>query len=151
MSIIRHAAKFTVVGFINTGVYYGFYLLMRMVMPYLAAHILATAIAMVGSFFLNTYWTFRTKPTWKKVAIFPLTYLTIYVVQTVGLAALVEWASMDEVIAPLVAAVVAIPITFLLSRKILLERDPKERIAEVMKGDGPGIAEGEDADPKAVS
>ncbi len=134
MSIIRHAAKFTVVGFINTGVYYGFYLLMRMVMPYLAAHILATAIAMVGSFFLNTYWTFRTKPTWKKFAIFPLTNLTNYVVQTVGLVALVEWASMDEGIAPLVAAVVAIPITFLLSRRILLERDPKERIAEVHEG-----------------
>lgn len=156
MSMIRHAAKFTVVGFINTGVYYGFYLLMQMVMPYLVAHLLATALAMVGSFFLNTYWTFRTKPTWKKFAIFPLTNLTNYVVQTVGVVVLVEWLALDTRIAPLVAAVFAIPVTFLLSRKILLERDPKERIAEVMRGEDPASAParedtGEDAEPGATS
>ena len=134
-ALIQHATRFTIVGFINTGVYYCFYLLLRLVMPYLAAHIVATLIAMVGSFFMNTYWTFQTKPTWKKFAIFPLTNLTNYVVQTVGLAALVEFAHMDQRIAPLVAAVVAIPITFGLSRKILLERDPKQRIAEVMEAD----------------
>lgn len=133
----RHAARFGIVGVINTGVYYGLYLLFQMVMPYLAAHLLATFIAMVGSFFMNCYFTFQTKPTWKKFAIFPLTNLTNYVVQTVGVVVLVEWARMDQRIAPLVAAVVAIPITFFLSRKILLERDPKERIAEVMTEDEP--------------
>lgn len=132
MTIVRHAMRFTVVGFINTAVYYGLYLALRLVMPYLAAHLVATGIAMVGSFFLNTYWTFQTKPTWRKFAIFPLTNLTNYVVSTVGVVLLVEFARMDERIAPIVAALVAIPVTFLLSRKILLERDPKERIAEVM-------------------
>ncbi len=134
---VAHAARFTIVGFINTGVYYGFYLLLHLALPYLAAHILATAIAMVGSFFLNTYWTFRTRPTWKKFAVFPLVNLTHYVVQTVGLAVLVEFFAMDSRIAPLVAAVAAIPVTFLLSRKILLERDPKQRIAEVMEESTP--------------
>ena len=62
-------------------------------MPYIAAHLLATGLAMVGSFFMNTYWTFQTKPTWKKFAIFPLTNLTNYVVQTVVLAALVEFGT----------------------------------------------------------
>lgn len=132
MTIVRHAARFGVVGVINTGVYYGLYLAFRLVMPYLAAHIAATLVAMVGSFFLNTYWTFQTRPTWRKFAIFPLTNLTNYVVSTVGVVLLVEFAHMDERIAPLAAAVVAIPVTFFLSRKILLERDPKERIAEVM-------------------
>lgn len=136
MSLIKHATRFTIVGFINTGVYYGLYLLLRLVMPYLAAHIIATLLAMVGSFFMNTYWTFQTKPTWRKFAIFPLTNLTNYVVQTVGLWALVEFAHIDQRIAPLIAAVVAIPVTFALSRKILLERDPKQRIAEVMQETG---------------
>lgn len=132
-SLLKHASKFTVVGFINTGVYYAIYLALQLVMPYLVAHLLATAVAMVGSFFLNTYWTFRTKPTWRKFAIFPLTNLTNYVVQTVGVVVLVEFAAMDVRIAPLVAAVFAIPVTFFLSRRILLERDPKQRIAEVMQ------------------
>lgn len=135
MSLLGHATRFTTVGFINTGVYYGSYLLLQMVMPYLAAHLLATLIAMIGSFFLNTYWTFQTTPTWRKFAIFPLTNLTNYVVQTVGVVVLVETLRMDARIAPLFAAVFAIPITFFLSRKILLERDPKERIAEVMHND----------------
>lgn len=133
ITLLKHATRFTIVGFINTGVYYVLYLLFQHFMPYIAAHLLATGLAMVGSFFMNTYWTFQTKPTWKKFAIFPLTNLTNYVVQTVGLALLVEFAHMDQRIAPLVAAVVAIPITFGLSRKILLERDPKQRIAEVMQ------------------
>ena len=132
-SLLKHASKFTVVGFINTGVYYAIYLALQLVMPYLVAHLLATAVAMVGSFFLNTYWTFRTKPTWRKFAIFPLTNLTNYVVQTVGVVVLVEFAAMDVRIAPLVAAVFAIPVTFFLSRRILLERDQKQRIAEVMQ------------------
>lgn len=137
MSIVRHATRFAIVGVINTGVYYGLYLLLRMVMPYLAAHLIATGFAMVGSFFLNTYWTFQTRPTWRKFAIFPLTNLTNYVVSTIGVVLLVELARMDERVAPLVAAVVAIPVTFLLSRKILLERDPKDRIAEVMAEEKP--------------
>lgn len=136
MTVVRHATRFAVVGVINTGVYYGFYLALRLAMPYLAAHLIATGIAMIGSFFLNTYWTFQTRPTWRKFAIFPLTNLTNYVVSTVGVVLLVEFARMDERVAPLVAAVVAIPVTFFLSRRILLERDPKERIAEVMSEDG---------------
>lgn len=137
MTIVRHASRFAVVGVINTAVYYGLYLLLRLAVPYLAAHLVATAIAMVGSFFMNTYWTFETKPTWKKFAVFPLTNLTNYVVSTVGVVVLVEFAKMDERVAPIVAALVAIPVTFLLSRKILLERDPRERIAEVMSEETP--------------
>lgn len=136
MSVIRHASRFAVVGVINTGVYYGLYLLLRMAVPYLAAHLIATGIAMVGSFLMNTYWTFETKPTWRKFAIFPLTNLTNYVVSTLGVILLVELVRMDERIAPLAAAVVAIPVTFFLSRKILLQRDPRERIAEVMAEEG---------------
>lgn len=134
--MIRHISRFVVVGVINTGVYYGCYLLLNMVVPYLAAHLMAIAIAMVGSFFMNTYWTFQTRPTWKKFAIFPLTNLTNYVVQTFGVILFVEAFGWSEQVSPLAAAVVAIPITFLLSRKILMEKPPEERIAAVMHEDG---------------
>lgn len=56
----------------------------------------------------------------EEVPSFPLTNVTNYVIQSAGLYALVTWAGMDTRIAPLVAAVVAIPFTFLLSRKILV-------------------------------
>ena len=120
--MLRHAAKFAVVGVLNTGVYYGSYLLLRLVVHYLAAHLLAIVIAMVGSFLLNCWWTFRTRPTWRKFALWPLTNATNYVMTTVGVVVLVEWLDVDQRAAPLVAAVAAIPVTFLLSRRVLFGR-----------------------------
>ncbi|MER5930620.1 GtrA family protein [Streptomyces sp. NPDC002054] len=112
--------RFGLVGGVNTGTFFGIYLLLHPWMPYFAAYTLAFVLSMIGSFFMNTYFTYRTRPTWKKFLLFPLTNVTNYVIQSVGLYALVTWADMNTKIAPLVAAVVAIPFTFLLSRKILV-------------------------------
>ncbi|MFE1902606.1 GtrA family protein [Streptomyces gardneri] len=114
--------RFALVGGVNTCTFFGCYLLLHPWMPYFAAYSLAFVLSMVGSFFLNTYFTYRTKPTWKKFALFPLTNVTNYLVQSVGLYALVTWAGMDDRIAPLVAAVVAIPFTYLISQRILVPR-----------------------------
>jgi putative flippase GtrA len=122
--LLRAAVKFGVVGLVNTGVYYGAYLAIRLVVPYIVAHLLALAVAMVASFFLNCYWTFRTKPTWRKFALFPLTNATSYVMITVGVVVLVEWLRVDTRIAPLIAAAASIPVTFLLSRWVLVGRTP---------------------------
>ncbi|MFE3584382.1 GtrA family protein [Streptomyces vinaceus] len=112
--------RFGLVGAVNTGTFFVIYLLLHPWMPYFLAYTLAFLLAMVGSFFMNTYFTYRTKPTWKKFLLFPLTNITNYVIQSVGLYALVTWAGLDTRIAPLVAAIVAIPFTYLLSRKILV-------------------------------
>ncbi|MFF4320014.1 GtrA family protein [Streptomyces sp. NPDC001568] len=118
--------RFALVGGVNTCTFFGCYLLLHPWMPYFAAYTLAFLLSMIGSFFMNTYFTYRTRPTWKKFLFFPLTNVTNYVIQSVGLYALVTWAGMDTRIAPLVAAVVAIPFTFLLSRKILVPGAPRE-------------------------
>ncbi|MEV7522561.1 GtrA family protein [Streptomyces sp. NPDC091371] len=122
--------RFALVGGVNTGTFFGIYLLLHPWMPYFAAYSLAFVLAMVGSFFMNTYFTYRTRPTWKKFLLFPLTNVTNYVIQSVGLYALVAWAGMDTRIAPLVAAVVAIPFTFVISRKILVQGPAAARAAE---------------------
>ncbi|MFG2297079.1 GtrA family protein [Streptomyces sp. NPDC048603] len=112
--------RFALVGGVNTATFFGIYLLLHPWMPYFAAYSLAFVLAMIGSFFMNTYFTYRTRPTWKKFLLFPLTNVTNYVIQSAGLYALVTWAGMNTKIAPLAAAVVAIPFTYLLSRKILV-------------------------------
>jgi putative flippase GtrA len=121
--LLRSIAKFAAVGVINTGVYYGSYLALRLAVHYLVAHVLAIAIAMVVSFFLNSLWTFRTRPTWRKFLLWPLTNATNYVMTTVGVVVLVEWLHVDQRIAPLFAAAAAIPVTFLLSRRLLAGGD----------------------------
>jgi putative flippase GtrA len=135
VKVLQHIHRFAVVGGINTVVYYALYLLLRSAIPYLAAHLFATFIAMAGSFFLNCYWTFRTRPTWRKFALFPLTNATNYVLTTVGVIVLVEWFGMDERPAPLIAALAAIPVTFVLSRLVLTDTHGFEQAAPAVAED----------------
>lgn len=118
--------RFALVGGVNTATFYGFYLALHPWLPYFAAFTVAFLLSMVGSFFLNTYFTYRTRPTWRKFLLFPLTNLTNYVVTSVGVYALVEWAHMNDKIAPLVAAAAAIPFTYVLSRRILVPPSPTD-------------------------
>jgi putative flippase GtrA len=111
--------RFALVGGVNTATFYGFYLALHPWLPYFAAYTVAFVLSMIGSFFLNTYFTYRTRPTWRKFLLFPLTNLTNYVITSVGVYALVEWAAVNDKIAPLAAAAAAIPFTYVLSRRIL--------------------------------
>ena len=116
---LHQIVRFATVGVVNTATFYGFYLALHPWMPYFLAYTAAFVLSMIGSFFLNTYFTYRTRPTWRKFLLFPLTNLTNYVVTSVGVYVFVEWAHMNDKIAPLVAAAAAIPFTYLLSRRIL--------------------------------
>ncbi len=109
-------ARFGVVGVINTGTYYALYLLLQTVLPYLVAHVLAFAMAMVGSYFLNCYFTFRATPSWRSFALFPLSNAANFVITTLGLYVLVQHLGMDERLAAIPAAAIAIPITFLVAQ-----------------------------------
>ncbi|MFI0939092.1 GtrA family protein [Streptomyces sp. NPDC021020] len=122
--------RFALVGGVNTATFYGFYLALHPLMPYFAAYSAAFVLSMIGSFFLNTYFTYRTRPTWRKFLLFPLTNVTNYVVTSIGVYAFVEWAGMNDKIAPLVAAAAAIPFTYLLSRRILTRELPGEAAGE---------------------
>ncbi|MGG2462672.1 GtrA family protein [Streptomyces sp. RGM 3693] len=117
--------RFTVVGGVNTVTFYACYLPLHRLLPYFAAYTVGFALSLVGSFFLNTYFTYRTRPTWKKFLLFPLTQVTNYAVQSAGLVALVSWLGMNSVAAPLAAALLALPVTFVVSRRIL--RPPTRR------------------------
>ncbi|WP_084704067.1 GtrA family protein [Phaeacidiphilus oryzae] len=118
---LAQIVRFALVGGVNTGTFYvGYRLLLHTGMPYFIAYTLAFIISMVGSFFMNTYFTYRTRPTWRKFLFFPLTNLTNYVVTSVGTLVLVNGLGLDKRYAPLLAAVAAIPFTYLLSKRILL-------------------------------
>ncbi|MFG3204498.1 GtrA family protein [Streptomyces sp. NPDC048192] len=116
----RQMAVFAVVGGVNTATYYGLYLLFLAFLPYLAAHVLAFLLSMVGSFFLNARFTYRTRPTWRKFLLFPLTNLTNFLITTAGVYVIVDVLHAGSRFAPLLASAAAIPVTFLLSRRIML-------------------------------
>ncbi|WP_406321559.1 GtrA family protein [Streptomyces sp. NBC_01637] len=130
MTVTAQMARFALVGVVNTGTYYGCYLALLTVLPYLAAHVIAFALSMTGSFLLNSYFTYRTRPTWRKFLLFPLTNAANFVITTGGVWLLVDRAGFSSRYAPLVAALAAIPITFAVSRAIMLRPDTRPKAVE---------------------
>ncbi|MFB6816025.1 GtrA family protein [Streptomyces sp. NPDC056347] len=128
MTVTAQMARFALVGVVNTGTYYGCYLVLLTRLPYIAAHVIAFALSMTGSFFLNCRFTYRTRPTWRKFLLFPLTNAANFVITTGGVYLLVDLAGFSSRYAPLAAAAAAIPITFLVSRTIMLRPEPARRV-----------------------
>lgn len=118
--------RFVIVGFINTFNYYILYLFFFHIVfkNYMTAHILAFFISMIGSFYLNSYFTYKTKPTLKKFLQFPLTYVVNFTVTTLGIYILVDLLKFSENLSPLLASGLAIPFTFIVS-KMILTRETK--------------------------
>lgn len=113
--------RFILVGFTNTFNYYILYLFFNHLLNinYLIAHISAFIISMVGSFFLNSYFTYKSRPSFSKFLKFPLTYVVNISVSTISIYILVDLLGLSETISPLIASVIAIPFTFIISKKIL--------------------------------
>src|SRR5262249_40736958 len=112
--MIKQIVRFVLVGIANTLNYYLLYFLFQSILsiPYIWAHILAFLISMIGSFYMNSYFTYKIKPTLKKFLQFPLTYVINIVVSTTTIYVLVDLLGMNEKVSPLLASVLAIPFTF---------------------------------------
>lgn len=126
---MRQILAFAAVGVVNTATYYFLYLLFLAAFPYLVAHVLAFALSMIGSFFLNARFTYRTRPTWRKFLLFPLTNLSNFVITTAGVYLIVDVLHAGSRFAPLLASAAAIPFTFVLSRWVMLPRAESKTIA----------------------
>ncbi|HDA0285873.1 TPA: flippase GtxA [Staphylococcus aureus] len=113
--------KFIIVGGINTLNYYVVYLLLLKLLhiEYMISHITRFIVAFVISYYLNCYFVYRVKPTWRKFISFPITQLVNVSLQTVLLYVFVSWLNLPAEIAPFAGLVITIPITFILSKWIL--------------------------------
>ncbi|MFF7654034.1 GtrA family protein [Streptomyces sp. NPDC007983] len=118
--LVGQVARFGLVGVANTGTYYVLYLGLLGPLPYLAAHIAAFALSTVGSFFLTCRFTYRVRPTWRAFFLFPLSTAANFVITTGGMYVLVDLAHLGDRTAPLIAAAAAVPVTFAVSRTIML-------------------------------
>lgn len=118
---VREFITFAIVGVINTATYYGFYLLglKGMGLAYMISHFSAVLLSMIISFFLNSYVTYKVKPTLKKFLMYPLTQLVNIAVTAVLLYILVDGLHVNSSIAPLAAMIVTVPVTFFVTGKVL--------------------------------
>jgi putative flippase GtrA len=112
--------RFAGVGVLNTATYYVLFRTLHEVMPYLVAHVLAFAFCVVISFFLNCAFTFRVSPTWRRFIRFPLSTLTTFIVMTAGVTVLVEQLGANPNVAAFFSSLVAVPVSYAISRMLLL-------------------------------
>ncbi|HFF7748290.1 TPA: flippase GtxA [Staphylococcus aureus] len=117
--------KFIIVGGINTLNYYVVYLLLLKLLhiEYMISHITGFLVAFVISYYLNCYFVYRVKPTWRKFISFPITQIVNVSLQTVLLYVFVSWLNLPAEIAPFAGLIITIPITFILSKWILKDRN----------------------------
>ncbi|CAC5931034.1 Putative sugar translocase in surface polysaccharides biosynthesis [Staphylococcus aureus] len=113
--------KFIIVGGINTLNYYVVYLLLLKLLhiEYMISHITGFIVVFVISYYLNCYFVYRVKPTWRKFISFPITQIVNISLQTVLLYVFVSWLNLPAEIAPFAGLIITIPITFILSKWIL--------------------------------
>ncbi|NMO90098.1 GtrA family protein [Actinomycetospora sp. TBRC 11914] len=110
--------RYGLVGVVNAATYYAIYLVVLGHVGYLVAHVIGLGAAMVVSFFLNCRVTFRVRPSWRRFLLYPASQAVNVAATTVGVVVLVG-VGVDERLAPLAAAVLAVPVSFLAARLVL--------------------------------
>lgn len=123
--LLRQGVYFVVSGGLNTLATYLLYLLLLNFLHYQIAYATSFIVGILVSYALSTRFVFRTNHSWLKFALFPLVYLISYAAGAAVLAVSVSHLGVDQRIAPLVSACVTLPLSFVLSRLVLVP--PKRR------------------------
>ncbi|MEK4029462.1 MULTISPECIES: GtrA family protein [Bacillaceae] len=113
--------RFVIIGGINTFNYYAVYLMLHVLVGwmYMPSHVLAFLVSFVLSFFLNSYFTFKVKPTLAKFLKFPLSQAVNFTVSSLFMYVFIEYFQINSMITPILAVFVALPATFIVTSKIL--------------------------------
>lgn len=111
--------RFVIAGILNTGSTYLIYRLIMLATPYATAYTLAYLAGIGISYLLNTYYVFRTSPSKRAAAQYPFVYVIQYLVGLGALHLLVRYAGVDARIAPLLTLLVTVPMSYVLSRRVI--------------------------------
>lgn len=115
-------ARFLLAGTATTVFSYAVYLVLLIVLPYMIAYVISYAAGIVFSYFINTYFVFRQQFSWKSLFQFPLVYIAQLIINLFVLWLAVDRFDMKRELAPLIAIVISIPVTYLMSRAIIKKR-----------------------------
>ncbi|GAA3088799.1 GtrA family protein [Streptosporangium carneum] len=111
-------ARFLVGGTVNTCTGYGLFLVLSWWLPPSAAYSVTYVFGVAFSYAINTFFVFRTRASVGSAARFPLAYLLSYLVGLALLTALTG-AGLDSRIAMVVVMAVNVPLTFVMTRRVL--------------------------------
>ena len=117
--------KFVGVGGINTVVTYMIYLILLLFINYQISYAIAYLFGIILSYWLNLQFVFNEKGSKRKIITFPLVYLVQYLLGAFLLYVFVDQFRINKAFGPLIVVFLSVPITFLLTKKILTKNEKK--------------------------
>ena len=115
----REFGRFLVAGSINTVLTYALYLVLLAPLGYLTAYSIAYVAGIVLSYFVVSRFVFHTRTSVAGFVRYPLVYVAQYIVGTSVLWTCVEWIGVRREWALLVSIAATVPVTFVVSRRVL--------------------------------
>jgi putative flippase GtrA len=123
--------RFLLVNVLNTGLYWGLYLLLLLVTPYLVANTVALVVAVLAAYAANARWAFGVAPSRGSLLRYLVANGTTVLVRTAVVWLLVTPLSLPEQLAPPVAVAVTMPVAFVLTTWAMAERPARPAPAPV--------------------
>jgi len=114
--------NFILVGVVNTSAAYILFMGFLQTFNYQFAYTLSYIISIVISYFLNSKYVFKVPMSLKKFLQFPLVYLIQYCFGLIILYYLNEYTTIPNFISILIVIILSIPLTFILSKKVLVTK-----------------------------
>lgn len=106
-------------GCINTGFTYVLYLMLKLMLSYQFSYAIAYVSGIIFSYWFNARVVFSVPLSWRGIFSYPLVYLIQYLMSALILEGMVKKLSFNESFAPLMVALVMVPISFIMSKLVL--------------------------------
>jgi putative flippase GtrA len=112
-------ARYVAVGIANTLLTYGLFVIAVRLMPYQWAYTVVYVLGIATSYIMQSLLVFRQPLNWRKAIQYPAVYVVQYFLGLLILTLLVEFLHIAPEISALLNLMLTIPLTFLLSKKII--------------------------------
>lgn len=114
--------RFALVGILATALHYGLYYLLQTLINVNIAYATGYLLSFIANFYLTAYFTFGTRPSWKKAVGFSGAHLVNFLIHML-LLNLFLWAGISQTWAPLPVFAIAIPVNFILIRFVFKHKN----------------------------
>ena len=122
---LREFIRFGLVGVFATGLHYGLYYLLNLVMNVNVAYSIGYVVALFCNFYLTAHFTFKSETSVKRGVGFALSHGINYVLHML-LLNLFLWMGLSETLAPVPVFCIAIPVNFILVRYVFKSKKKKK-------------------------
>lgn len=120
--------KFLMSGGANTAITYFIYILLLNIFSYQESYTMAYVFGVVLAFVLGRFFVFNSHRGVRSFILFPLVYLVQYFVSMVILWVWIERLNYSDSVAPLVAILITVPITYVLSRFVFVKPSRADKV-----------------------